>query len=150
MLLFFCNLAVAKSSTILDRWCMIYFVSGSWMYFSRCCSSAAVCLMVLCWACICRWVYVLQHHVLIKYLMLPFRSPPVIWRPCTPFLWIIHRTHNQKHAGVNLAFSKNERRNFSELFYPKHSTVCWYFTKSCTIMYTITEKKKSFTYKGWL
>ena len=37
-------------------------------------------------------------------LMPPPGSPPVIWRPCTPFLRFVHRKHNQKHAGVNLTF----------------------------------------------
>ena len=35
---------------------------------------------------------------------LPPRSPPVIWKPCTPFLRFVHRQNNQEHAGVNLAF----------------------------------------------
>ena len=39
-----------------------------------------------------------------KFKMLPPRSPPVIWRPCTPFLRFVYRKHNQKNAGVNLAF----------------------------------------------
>ena len=53
--------------------------------------------------------------------MLPPRSPPVLGRPCTPFLRFVHRKHTQKHVGVNLAFFYIDERTFSELFQRKHS-----------------------------
>ena len=49
--------------------------------------------------------------------MLPPSSPPVIWRPCTPFQRFVHRKHNQKHAGVNLAIFQLDGRIFSDCFF---------------------------------
>ena len=78
----------------------------------RCCYCAAAAVLLLC-CCLSDGV-VLDLPLSLSLgaaapcfdsnLMLPPRSPSLIWRPCTPFLRLFHRKHNQNHARVNQAF----------------------------------------------